>query len=367
MEPFSVLTVPHSRREIRIETNHTYSRPLVILGLAITLFVASPALAHAFSLFDALASLTSGVANAAVVPPSPVTDIPALKAALNQNPNPIAGGDLAIAGGVALAPSSGPSGSRADVTTSGKIALYVVRPGDTIGEIGEMYNVSVNTIIWANDLGYKGVIHPGDTLVILPVTGIEYETKKGDTLASLAKKFSADAGEIAQYNGLDPQGVLTTGTDIIIPNGEIAAPPTASVAATYRQPLIGAGGAAILGYYASPVHGVLTQGLHGWNGVDIGAPRGAPVMAAAAGTVIIARGAGYNGGLGQYAVIQHPNGTETLYAHGSKILVSVGQSVAQGQTIMLVGSTGLSTGPHVHFEVRGAQNPFAGMPTGVRF
>jgi LysM repeat protein len=342
---------------------------LAFAGLVIAILVAVPSSAQAFSLFDALASLTSGVANAASTPPSPVTDVPALKAALNHDPNPLSGGTLAIAGGVALAPSSGPSGTLADVdgVSSGKIALYVVRNGDTIGAIGKMYGVSVNTIIWANDLGYKGVIHPGDTLVILPVTGIEYTTKKGDTLASLAKKFSADAGEVAQYNGLDPAAALAVGTDIIIPNGEIAAPPAVSIAATIRQPLIGANGPTILGYYGSPVHGVLTQGLHGWNGVDIGAPRGTPVLASAAGTVIIAREAGYNGGLGQYVAIGHPNGTETLYAHASKVLVSVGQNVVKGQTIMLVGNTGLSTGPHVHFEVRGAANPFAGMPTGVRF
>lgn len=299
--------------------------------------------------------------------------MPALKAALNHDPNPVKESGVAITGGVALAPASGPSGTLADTegdAGSGQIAIYVVRPGDTLGTIAQMYGVSVNTIIWANDLGYKGVIHPGDTLVILPVTGVEYTTKKGDTLASIAKKFSADAGEIAQYNGLDPQGALTTGTDIIIPNGEIAAPVAPSIAvkaATAKNPLIGANGPVIAGYYVLPVHGILTQGLHGWNGVDIGAPRGTPVYASAAGTVIIARAGGYNGGLGSYVVIAHPNGTQTLYAHASKVLVSAGQSVAQGQTIALVGNTGLSTGPHVHFEVRGAANPFAGMPTGVKF
>lgn len=333
----------------------------------------APRLALAFSLFDTLASFTSGVANAAGVSLSPVTDTPALKAALNKNPNPLKGGDLAIAGGVALTPSSGPSGTLADTAGaqgSGQIAIYVVRDGDTLGTIARMYGVTLNTIIWANDLGYKGVIHPGDTLVILPVTGVAYTTKKGDTLALVAKKFSADPDEIAQYNGLDPAAPLDLGTDIIIPNGEIAAPPVQTSvqhrASTVYEPLLGGGGPAIDGYYASPVHGIITQGLHGWNAVDIGAPRGTPVVASAAGTVIIARASGYNGGFGEYIVIAHGNGTETLYAHASKILVSVGESVSQGQVIMLVGSTGLSTGSHVHFEVRGAQNPFGGLPVGTR-
>jgi LysM repeat protein len=331
-----------------------------------------PTAAHAFSLFDAIAGLTSGVANAAGVPPAPITDTPALKAALNQNPNPVKDNGLAIAGGVALTPSSGPAGTLADTqsaaASSGQIAIYVVRAGDSLGTISKMYGVSTNTIIWANDLGYKGVIHEGDTLVILPVTGVSYTTKKGDTLASIAKKYSAGAGEIAQYNGLDPQGALVVGTDIIIPNGEIAAPPVQTSiqhrASTVYEPFLGGGGPAIDGYYAAPVHGIITQGLHGWNAVDIGAPRGTPVYASAAGTVIIARSSGYNGGFGEYVVIQHGNGTETLYAHASKVLVSVGQSVSQGQVIMLTGSTGLSTGSHVHFEVRGAANPFGDVPVG---
>jgi murein DD-endopeptidase MepM/ murein hydrolase activator NlpD len=99
--------------------------------------------------------------------------------------------------------------------------------------------------------------------------------------------------------------------------------------------------------------------LHGWNAVDIGAPRGTAIYAAAAGTVIVARTGGWNGGYGNYVVISHPNGTETLYAHMSKVLASAGEQVAQGDTIGLVGMTGLATGNHLHFEVRGAANPFA--------
>jgi murein DD-endopeptidase MepM/ murein hydrolase activator NlpD len=114
-----------------------------------------------------------------------------------------------------------------------------------------------------------------------------------------------------------------------------------------------------VGYYTRPVvGGRKSQGIHGSNGIDIAAPNGTPILAAAGGTVILAREGGYNGGYGNYMVIKHPNGTQTLYAHALYLSVEMGQTVAQGQTIGAVGSTGRSTGNHLHFEVRGAKNPF---------
>ena len=100
------------------------------------------------------------------------------------------------------------------------------------------------------------------------------------------------------------------------------------------------------------------HGLHGFNGVDLANSCGLPVSAAAAGTIIIVRTSGWNGGYGKYIVVTHPNGVQTLYAHLSTIQTNVGEQVAQGTPIALIGSTGNSTGCHVHFEVRGAKNPF---------
>ena len=88
------------------------------------------------------------------------------------------------------------------------------------------------------------------------------------------------------------------------------------------------------------------------------APVGTPIRASAGGVVIISRSSGYNGGYGSYVVISHSNGTQTLYAHMNKVQAIQGTTVAQGELIGTVGSTGKSTGPHVHFEVRGAANPF---------
>ena len=131
------------------------------------------------------------------------------------------------------------------------------------------------------------------------------------------------------------------------------------------SPTIVGGGSFQVGYYSNPVPGgVITQGIHGWNGVDLAAVRGTPVRAAAGGTVIVARGGGWNGGYGNYAVISHDNGTQTLYSHMRSVIVSSGQPVSSGQVIGYVGATGRATGPHLHFEVRGAQNPFSNCRTG---
>lgn len=293
----------------------------------------------------------------------------ALKAAVNSNPaGAVGGADIAMVNGSALLPYMGPDGSLADLggaTPSDRISLYVVRSGDSLSDIAGMFGVSINTIIWANNLSGAGDIHPGDTLVILPVSGIRHTVKTGDTFASLAKKYGADGSEIAQFNGLDSSQALTVGTEIIIPGGELAAPPAhsrhyGSLANPYR----GGGGPALGGYFRNPLPGaILTQGLHGWNGVDLGAPRGTSILAAASGDVIIAKVGGWNGGYGNYVVLTHGNGTQTLYAHLSRIIVSPGSPVAEGQVIGYVGATGEATGPHLHFEVRGARNPFAALCT----
>jgi murein DD-endopeptidase MepM/ murein hydrolase activator NlpD len=134
-------------------------------------------------------------------------------------------------------------------------------------------------------------------------------------------------------------------------------------------PKVAVSGVNTQNYFSHPVPGsVLTQGLHGYNSVDFGAPLGTPVLAAADGVVIVEKGAGkWYGGYGNYIVIEHDNGTQTLYSHNSKNLVNVGDEVKQGQKIALVGSTGRSTGNHLHFEVRGGTNPWVGIKKLTQF
>jgi len=220
-----------------------------------------------------------------------------------------------------------------------------------------MFNVSVNTIIWSNDIRRGDLIHTGQTLVILPVSGVQYTVKSGDTLASIAKKYKGDLEEIKQFNNIADASELFVGATIIIPDGELG---TYTYTSSGLQTRVrGAGGPSYIGYYLKPVFGALrTQGLHGYNGVDLGAPYGTPVLAAASGDVIISKAYGWNGGYGNYIVIKHSNFTEPLYSHLGSNIVTPGWHIVQGQVIGYVGSTGRSTGPHVHFEVRGAKNPF---------
>jgi LysM repeat protein len=267
------------------------------------------------------------------------------------------GGDITVVGGVALLPETGPAGTLADISENhpGTISLYVVRDGDTLGGIGKMFGVSANTIAWANDIK-GGIIHPGDTLVILPISGIRHTVAKGDTIQSIARKYKGDIGEILQFNGLREGAVLSVGDMVIVPDGVVAAP-AASYSAT--SALRGAGGPSYDGYYLRPIiGGRKTQGLHGYNGVDLASYLGAPILASAAGEVIIARDGGWNGGYGSYIVVAHGNGTQTLYGHLSALLAYQGKFVERGEIIGYMGQTGRATGVHLHFEIRGARNPF---------
>ncbi|MDP2705173.1 MAG: peptidoglycan DD-metalloendopeptidase family protein [Patescibacteria group bacterium] len=282
-------------------------------------------------------------------------NIALLQGVLNPTFNPASGGgDLVIVDDSALLPETGPSGDEYGKVrpSSDQISLYVVHEGDSLSQIAKMFNVSVNTIVWGNNLR-GSTIKPGQTLVILPVSGIRHTVKSGDTLAKIAKTYKGDLDEIVQYNNISANASLAVGSVVIIPDGE--APQTATITSSSVK---GTTYPHYEGYYMRPVQGVRSQGLHGYNGIDIAAPSGTPVFASASGVVIISRDSGWNGGYGDYVVIAHDNGTQTLYAHMSRVLARVGQVVSQGEVIGYVGSTGRSTGSHLHFEVRGARNPF---------
>ena len=272
------------------------------------------------------------------------------------------GGDITIVNQSALLPDSGPLGTIADVKdkkpSSEQISVYIVREGDNLSQIANMFGVSVNTIFWANDIKRGSLITPGQTLIILPVSGIQYTVKKGDTLASVAKKYQGDIDEIINFNGLDSKTELAIGTTIVIPNGQDGTVNITSSSSTYT-PLRGASNVSYSGYYIRPIDGGRkSQGIHGYNAVDLANSCGTPIMASASGDVIISRASGWNAGYGNYVVISHSNGTQTLYAHMSNVIVSTGWHVVKGQVIGYIGSTGKSTGCHVHFEIRGAKNPF---------
>lgn len=236
------------------------------------------------------------------------------------------------------------------------ILEYIIEPGDSLSSLAEKFNISLSTILIANNLNSKSIIKPGNKLIILPVNGILYYIKQGDTLSDIAKTYKGETEEIITVNGLSSEGDIFIGDILIIPNGKIPA----SKPSVYPADIpIGSS------YFIYPVATVhITQGLHWYNAIDFGAKCGEPIYAAAAG-VIQKIGYGWNGGAGNYVRIIHPNGVVTMYGHVQTILVVQGQYVSQGDIIALVGGkpgmagAGKSTGCHVHFDVFGARNPFA--------
>jgi LysM repeat protein len=303
-----------------------------------------------------------------LVPNSQNMSLP--KAVLNANPN-LARLDQApvIIDNTSLFAETDPNGnstSTADVFDSSQITIYVVRSGDTLPQIAKTFGVTENTIKIANDMA-NSKLKEGQRLIILPVSGIQHTVKSGETLGGIAKTYKIGTQDILQYNYFENSSHLAVGDTIFIPSDKLPVRTTTSSSrstAILGAPLLGGLSSSVknlintAGYFIEPLTNYhKTQSLHGHNGVDLGAPVGTPILAAASGEVVISR-MGWNGGYGNYVVIQHDNGTQTVYGHASKLLVTEGQSVVQGQKIALVGSSGVSTGPHLHVEVRGGKNPF---------
>jgi murein DD-endopeptidase MepM/ murein hydrolase activator NlpD len=275
-----------------------------------------------------------------------------LQAAVNPDPNPHKAGEVLPVNGDVLVPDLAAAdaiGGSDELNT--QISVYTVREGDNLSTIAQMFGVSVNTIMWANDIARSSSIQVGQTLVILPVSGINYKVQKGDTIRGIVAKYKADLDEVLSYNGLSVDSTLAVGDTIIIPDAELqTVTPTRTTSNTASVPS---------GYYMRPIKiGVRSQGVHGHNGVDLAAPVGTPIYASAGGRVIASVTGGWNGGYGNYVIISHANGTQTLYAHTAKNFVALGQVVEKGGQIASIGMTGKTTGPHVHFEIRGARNPF---------
>ncbi|MEI8174622.1 MAG: peptidoglycan DD-metalloendopeptidase family protein [bacterium] len=277
----------------------------------------------------------------------------------------------------AILPVIGPSGVSVgnDVIdpSSDQTSVYVVRKGDTLATIADMFDVSVNTILLANDMKKGDKLIEGGVLFILPISGIEHTVIKGQTLKSIAKIYKVDINDIAFYNNIDLDEKLAIGDTLMIPGGDMIdeggdKPALNLISSTTRDqnyyithPLQN-----LLGYFINPVPtGHKTQGLHGpgFRGIDIGAPTGTPIYASATGKVLIVKTGckvgqtRCGGGYGNMTIVQHLNGTKTLYGHMSKVATKIGSQVTQGEIIGYIGNTGRSTGPHIHFEVFNAKNP----------
>ncbi|MDO8581404.1 MAG: M23 family metallopeptidase [bacterium] len=232
---------------------------------------------------------------------------------------------------------------------------YVVRDGDTLSDIAGQFGISISTILWENKLTLRSILHPGIELTILPVSGLSHVVARRETIASIAKRYNVEERTILDFNEIADAGSVTIGQKLIIPEGEqpketIAALPKKRVpiAQVPRIPPLSeitVGGTRLL---VPVVYKRISQWFtYRHNGIDMAGTYGTPVIAAEGGIVVQA---GWGTGYGLYVLIDHGNGLMTRYGHSSKVLVSRGENVARGQTIALLGSTGRSTGPHVHFE-----------------
>ncbi len=278
--------------------------------------------------------------------------------------------------------------------SSEKISTYVVKSGDTLDGIANRLKVSKSTILSSNaDLKSTDLLKVGQTLTILPIEGVSHKVAKGDTLASIAKKYTAEQADIIEYNSLDKTATLKVGESIVIPGGKLPVPekvavkkeepkkvaiieapkvvapvtPSVEVKAELKAPAPVEKGqvGTISGGYIWPFPtgmGRVSQGLHGDQGYDFAAPKGTPILAIQSGTVLIADTAGYNGGYGLYVVVNFDDGGQAIFGHMSKVAAVAGQKVNRGDVIGYVGSTGKSTGNHVHIGYRGGKpSPYKGL------
>lgn len=243
-----------------------------------------------------------------------------------------------------------------------EIITYTIKDGDTISTIAQEFDLNVSTILWENNLTVYSIIRPGDTLRVLPSDGINHKIARGETLASIAKNYGIDQAKILEANKIPDGTKLAIGSQIFIPDGKKLYSQAAQSAQAKSNRYTGISALINLFKEEPAETSVFGNKMHwptavrritqyfSWRhtAVDIAGATGIPIYAADAGEVEVV---GWGTGYGNQIVIDHGGGKKTRYGHLSKFYVQKSDIVVKGQTIGLMGSTGWSTGPHVHFEV----------------
>ncbi len=246
------------------------------------------------------------------------------------------------------------------------VVSYTVIPGDTISSIAKKFGISTDTIRWQNDLKSVDDIKPGQVLEIPPVTGIVHKVKRGETIYSIAKKYQVDAQAIVNWPfntfSNDETFALAVGQLLVVPDGVMPEEKPWEQPTYIARKTPDAGAVSAIGQFIWPASGMLTQYFRWYHpAIDIANREAPTILAADSGRVVIA-GWPDASGYGNRVLIDHQNGYQTLYAHLSKIFVSSGQTVKRGDSIGQMGSTGRSTGIHLHFEIHKngiAQDPLS--------
>ena len=258
---------------------------------------------------------------------------------------------------------SGSALIKADLATTQKtprtrteIIYYTIKSGDSVSTIAEEFNISVNTILWENNLSSYSLIRPRNQLAILPTTGITHKVSRGENLSFISSQYGVEAEKIAETNNLGEDNRLSVGQKLIIPGGSklrYASQTTSRYTgiSAIKDLVAPSGATPVSGNKMNwPTVGHRISQYYSWrhSGLDIANKKGTPIYAADTGTV---EKVGWSTGYGNTIVINHGGGKKTRYAHLSKFYVEKGQKVNKGKTIGAMGSTGWSTGSHLHFEV----------------
>ena len=247
-----------------------------------------------------------------------------------------------------LEPDSGsagelPKGALPPIPVSVAIRSYSIKSGDTLEKIANRFGLRQDTIISANNLQNASSIRQGIQLRIPNMDGISHKVRSGENLSYLAKTYAIDITRIVDANDL-ASGTISAGQSLFIPNARLS---SASLRNFYGERFVWPARGRIsssFGYRANPFTGLRTY----HSAIDIVVSPGTKVKATAEGSVA---DTGYNSVFGNYIILKHASGYQSLYAHLSNIGVKEGSSIAQGATIGLSGNTGQSTGPHLHFSI----------------
>mgnify|MGYP002725578525 CR=1 FL=1 len=239
-----------------------------------------------------------------------------------------------------------------DIPKRSGIETYVINEGDTLGAIAEKFGLSLSTVLWANGLSYNSTIQPGDDLKILPRDGVLYSVRSGDTLSRIASQYGVDTDVIMATNSMSSANKLSIGDELLLPGGEPPSPvstarSSASLSSLFSAP--SSSGSSSGGWVWPTDWRVITQ-YYGWRhtGLDVDGDYSTYSYAARGGVVIFS---GWRSGYGLTVEIDHGDGFVTRYAHHSKNYVGVGERVSAGQALAQTGTTGRSTGTHLHFEI----------------
>lgn len=245
-----------------------------------------------------------------------------------------------------------------------EVIEHIVAAGETLSQVADRYNISIDTIKWANNLSSDDLT-PGQKLSILPVSGVLHRVAAGETLEEVAKKHSASSQAILDFpfNDIGDDLKLKVGQVLVVPDGRPIEAPQAAQAVRpvpALTPVPRNNGVRSSSGFIWPVdmsQSYITQYASWYHmAIDIAGPIGTPIVATKSGRVVDAQNLWY--GYGRYVEIDHGDGTYSLYAHMNYFIVKNGQYVNQGQVIGYRGSTGRSTGSHLHFEVRTGSGSF---------